>query len=86
MVLWNKEYDPYVTILDPPSSRILPLVLDKPGYQVSIHITIYLTTSGRDPEFIRDLAMLEDTIDMVTEKFPNSVVYIRGDANASPVS
>ena len=84
MALWHNDLDPYVTVLDPSSSRILALVLDKPGYQVSVHITIYLATAGKDPEFIGDLAELEDTIDIISEKYPNSIVYVRGDANSSP--
>ena len=53
LVLWKKELDPYVTILDPVSSRILALVLDQPGYQISVHITIYLSKSGNDPKFVQ---------------------------------
>ena len=83
MTLWSKDLDPYVTILEPISSRILVLVLDVPGYQVSIHINIYLPTSGKETEFMEQLALLEDTIDQINEKYPNSVHYIRGDANAS---
>ena len=83
LVLWKKELDPYVTILDPVSSRILVLVLDQPGYQISVHITIYLTTSGNDPKFVQDLALLQETINNTSQKYPESVMYIRGDANAS---
>ena len=32
LTFWKKELDPYVTILEPTSSRILVLVLDVPGY------------------------------------------------------
>ena len=84
MTLWRKELDPYVTILEPTSSRILVLVLDVPGFQVNIHINIYLPTSGKEEEFMEQLALLEDTIDHINEKYPDSVHYIRGDANASP--
>ena len=34
---------------------------------------------------MEQLALLEDTIDQTNEKYPNSVHYIRGDANASPL-
>ena len=84
MTLWRKELDPYVTILEPTSSRILVLVLDVPGFQVSIHINIYLPTAGKEEEFMEQLALLEDTIDHINEKYADSVLYIRGDANASP--
>ena len=84
MTLWKKHLDPYITILEPSSSRILVLVLDKPGYQISIHINIYLSTAGKEPDFLEDLALLEETAEAAFEKYPDSVLYIRGDANASP--
>ena len=31
---------------------VLSIVLDKPGCQVSAHITIFVSAAGRDPEFI----------------------------------
>ena len=83
MALWKQSLDPFVSILEPVSSRILVLVLDMPGYQVSIHVTIYLSTSGRDPEFIEDLSLLENTIDELGERYPDALIYVRGDANAS---
>ena len=32
---------------------------------------------------MEDLALLQDTIDILSEKYPDSIVFIRGDANAS---
>ena len=83
MTLWKKELDPYITIIEPSSSRVLAMVLDKPGHQISIHINIYLHTAGKDPEFLQDLAILEETIEDAIEKYLDAVVYIRGDANAA---
>ena len=84
LTLWKKELDPYVTLMEPASSRILVLVLDVPGYQITIHINIYLSTAGKDSAFMEDLALLEDTIDQMNEKYPDSLLFIRGDANSSP--
>ena len=61
------------------------MVLDKPGYQVTIHINIYLSTSGKETEFVQELALLEDTIDAASEAYPDSIIFIRGDANASVI-
>ena len=83
--LWDKTLDPYITILEPVTSRILIMILDKPGYQISIHITIHFTTAGKDSQYMEDLSTLELTIDELSEKYPDSVLYIRGDANSSPV-
>ena len=83
LAMWRRELDPYITILEPVSSRILVLILDKPGFQISAHIAIYLTTSGHDAQYMQDLALLQDTIDTITDKYPDCITYIRGDANAS---
>ena len=85
LVLWKKELDPFITVLVPETSRILTIIIEKPGYQTSAHITIYLTTSGssKDAQFTQDLALLQENIDHVSEKYPDSLLYIRGDANAS---
>ena len=83
LVLWKTHLDPYITILKPVSSRILALVLDQPGFQISVHITIYLSTAGHDPQYVQDLALLQETINEVKLKYPDSVIYLRGDANAS---
>ena len=84
-MLWKKELDPFITVLAPETSRILTVIIEKPGYQTSAHITVYLTTSGssKDAQFIRDLAQLQETIEYVSEKYPDILIYIRGDANAS---
>ena len=58
------------------------MILDKPGYQTSIHVNIYLHTAGKESAFMEDLALLEDTLDELAESYPDSVTYIRGDANA----
>ena len=82
LTLWRKDLDPYITIIHPSSSRILVMILDKPGYQTSIHVNIYLHTAGKESAFMEDLALLEDTLDELAESYPDSVTYIRGDANA----
>ena len=85
LALWRKELDPYVSVLEPKSSRILVLVLDKPGFQTTVHITIYLPTAGKDSEFVKELTNLQDIIDEVGETYPDSTIFIRGDANASVI-
>ena len=80
--MWKKHLDPYISVLEPSSSRILALALQKPGYQTSIHITVYLSTAGKDNDFMKELVNLQDTIDNVLEKYPNSLLFVRGDANA----
>ena len=83
LAIWKKEIDAYVTVIEPSSSHVLALLLDRPGYRPSVHITVYLSTAGRDADFMKDLVCLQDTIDNVKEEHPGSLIYIRGDANAS---
>ena len=80
--MWKKELNPFVTILEPTSSRILTMVLDKPGYPLTIHKNIYLSTAGKETEFVQELALLEDTIANTVKMYPDSTIFIRGDANA----
>ena len=83
LAMWKKDLDAYVSVIEPSSSRVLALVLDKPGVKTTAHITVYLSTAGRDTEFIKDLVDLQTTIDKVAEKHPEAEVYVRGDVNAS---
>ena len=82
LTAWKSNLDPFVTVLTTESSRILPILLELPGFQPTIHINIYLPTSGREKEFIDALANLQNTVDELSEKYPTALVYIRGDANA----
>ena len=83
MAIWKKEYDPYVSIIEPSTSRVLAIVLEKPGMETSIHITVYLPTAGKDADFARELSILQEAIDHIIEKYSDSQIFIRGDANAS---
>ena len=83
LALWKKELDPYITVHEPSSSHVLAIILEKPGYQTSIHITVYLSTAGKDGEFMKDLVLLQNTIDHLGDKYPDSLIFVRGDANAS---
>ena len=83
LAFWKRGLNPFVTILPVTTSRFLVLILNIPNITVSIHITIYLPTSGLDEDFIHELSNLEVTLDEMNEKYPDAPVYIRGDANAS---
>lgn len=54
-----------------------------PGYPVTVHINIYLPTSGLNSEYVSELSKLETTLDEIDEDYDNPIVMIRGDANAS---
>ena len=83
LTAWKNELDPFVTLLRTDTSRILPILLDIPGYQPTAHINIYLPTSGQDNQYIEELANLQATIDHIYDICPSAIIHIRGDANAS---
>ena len=83
LILWRKYLDPFINIHITDTSSFLPIILELPNCTVSIHIALYLPTAGKDSEYIAELSKLRTTIDDLSLKFPSSIVFIRGDANAS---
>ena len=83
MVMVNKSIDPFVTLLPPPSSAITPILLQIPGLQTSVHISLYLPTSGQEHEFISQISNLRHLIENVIDTYDNPLVFIRGDGNAN---
>ena len=84
LALWHSSLDPFVTVLPTTSPAVLPVFLSIPGLSPSIHIGIYLPTSGRDPEFLTALTALDMVLVTMVETRPGVPVYIRGDANVNP--
>ena len=84
MALWKVKYDQFVTVQPCPSPSILPLLFSPPGMVSSIHITIYLPTAGKDVEYYQEVTNLMQCIDDLTNRFPDALLFIRGDANANP--
>ena len=83
LTLYKKHLEPYVTEIDSSSSRILPIILNIPEYNKTVHVNVYLPTSGRENEFVDSLAHLKDIIEEVSDDHPGIDKYIRGDANAT---
>ena len=84
LALWHSSLDPFVTVLPTTSSAVLPIFLSIPGLSPSIHIGIYLPTSGRDPDFLTAITALDMVLVTMVETRPGVPVYIRGDANVNP--
>ena len=82
-MLYKQHLEPYISEIHIESSRILPIYLHVPGYPMSAHFNIYLPTSGKDSEYIECLAQLKSTIEDVIEDCSDTLIFIRGDANAS---
>ena len=84
MTLWKKHLDPYVSPCTKTNfSSFLPIIFSFPGLRPSIHISIYLPTAGKDIEFVEEILKLDDCINNLTEKHPDAILFIRGDANVN---
>ena len=83
MIMWKTELDPFVTPLPTSSPAFLPILLDIPEFTPSIHIALYLPTSGKDSDFVAALSHLDVFLDEIAVSY-NCPVYIRGDANCNP--
>ena len=84
LVMWRKWLDPHISVHPVQSPAFLPLILQLPGAQTSAHIAVYLPTSGKDYEFISELANLKNCIEDIQEKYGDPVLFIRGDGNSNP--
>ena len=84
LAMWKKSLDPHISIHPVQSSAILPVVLQLPGARTSVHIAVYLPTSGKEYEFISELASLKICIEELQGKHGNPVIFLRGDANSKP--
>ena len=65
LAMWHKSLDPFVTPIVSPSSSILPLLLNRPGFLKSCHIGIYMPTSGLDDQFVDALSDLETILQTI---------------------
>ena len=84
MALWKSSLNPFVTILPHTSPAVLPMILDIPGLQWSIHIGIYLPTRGLEHEWVIALAALTLVLEYAQETYPSLPIYIKGDSNVNP--
>ena len=84
MALWDSSLDPFISILDHSSSSSLPLLLDIPNINPSIHIGIYLPTGGHDDDWLIELSALTAIVEDALENYPDTPIYIRGDSNVNP--
>ena len=84
MVLWKTDMEPYVSIYPVSSSAFLPLIYSPPGSPTTIHIALYLPTSGQESHFIEQITELKMVIDDLQLQYPKSILFLRGDSNVNP--
>ena len=83
LMLWLRELDPYIEVINTTSTAFLPIVLKMPDLKISIHVSIYMPTHGKDAEFVSDLADLRNCLDDLHDRYIDPIVYIRGDGNVN---
>ena len=83
LIMWRKFLHQFITVVEVDSSSYLPIILCLPDCLPSIHVCLYLPTSGKEAQFLRDLASLKVTLDDFLATYPDGAIFIRGDANAS---
>ena len=84
LAIWHSALDPFISILPTTSPAVLPLLISVPGLLPSVHVGVYLPTSGRDEHFVVVLAALTAVLETVQDEHPGVPVYVRGDANVNP--
>ena len=76
MALWKKWLDPYVIVPpQPSSSSFLPIILSLPYCHDSIHISVYLPTSGKDQEYTAALTDLQACTEKLLDAYPEAHLY-----------
>ena len=83
MVMWKKILDPHITNLPLISSSFLPILFHPPDAPLTIHIAVYLPTSGKETEFVNELAKLSIAVDDLGKAYPKAAKFIRGDFNVN---
>ena len=77
MVLWKRSLNEFITVLPVNTPSFLPIHFQPPGSPPSVHISIYLPTSGKESEFMEEITKLRVFIEEAVEKYHGSTVFIR---------
>ena len=83
MILWKESLDKFVTPLPVVSPSFLPLLYQPPCSPPSLHIALYLPTSGKKAEFIEEISKLRNFLENILDENPDYIVFIRGDSNVN---
>ena len=83
MILWKHTLDPFVTVLSNENQSFLAILFKPPDSPPSLHVSLYLPTSGKESEFIEEVTKLEVFLQEMSEMHPSSLIFIRGDSNVN---
>ena len=83
MAIWKKSIDKYISIYPTPSSSFLPIIFTHPGSPISVHIGLYLPTSGQEARFVDQITQLQLLVEEIQDLYSDCIIYIRGDCNVN---
>ena len=83
LVLWKSSLDSFISVHPVSTSSFLPVIYKPPDLPTSIHIALYLPTSGLEIEFIEELTKLTVVINDLTNIYPGALIFLRGDCNVN---
>ena len=84
MAMWKASMDEYITIYPVLTTSFIPIVYSPPGSPVTVHIVLYLPTSGQESDFVEQVVLLTNTIIELHDKYPGALNYLRGESNVNP--
>ena len=83
MMLWKKSLDPFIVTHPCSTSAIQAIIFHPPRCKASVHICVYLPTSGRENEFVAELSKLSSILHELSLAYEDTPIYIRGDFNVN---
>ena len=83
MAMWKAEHDAHITVHPVLTTSYLPVIFSPPGSPVSVHVALYLPTSGQEIEFVEQIVLLRNTLFELQDKYPGSLIYLLGDSNVN---
>ena len=84
MILWKRALNQYVSVLTTETPSFIAILFHPSTSKPTIHISLYLPTSGKEAEFVEEITKLRIFIDNLLDSHPDHLIYIRGDSNVNP--
>ena len=83
MIMWKKSMNQFVSIIPTTTPSFMAMLFHPPGCIPSLHVSIYLPTSGRESDFIEEITKLRIFLVDHQETHPGTPIFIRGDSNVN---
>ena len=56
--VWVVAVYPFISVISVDSSSFIPIVFSPPAHLLTVHIAVYLSTQGKENEFLEKMAKL----------------------------